>query len=55
MLIGPSDKNWDLAVLVRYPDAQVFAEMVNSEQYRAIAFHRSAALEDSRLLAHEEL
>jgi len=55
MLIGPADSRWDLAVLVRYPSAQAFVDMVKSPEYQAVAFHRTAALEDSRLLAHEEL
>jgi uncharacterized protein (DUF1330 family) len=55
MLIGPQDKEWNLAVLVRYPSAQAFVDMVSSPEYRAISFHRSAALEDSRLIASEEL
>ena len=55
MLIGPQDKNWDLTVLVRYPSASAFLGMIGSPEYQAIAFHRSAALADSRLIAHEEL
>ena len=55
MLIGPQDKEWHLAVLVKYPSAQAFVDMVSSAQYKAISFHRNAALEDSRLIAHEEL
>jgi hypothetical protein len=55
MLIGPQDKDWHLAVLVRYPGALAFATMVRSDEYRAIAFHRTAALEDSRLIAMEEI
>ena len=55
MLIGPQDKDWHLAVLVRYPGAQAFVQMVESADYSAVAFHRTAALEDSRLIAMEEL
>ena len=55
MLIGPQDKDWNLAVLVRYPSARAFLEMVSSPEYQAISFHRAAALRDSRLIAHEEL
>ena len=55
MLIGPQDKEWHLAVLVRYLSAQAFIDMVTSAEYTAIAFHRTAALEDSRLIAHEEM
>ncbi len=55
MLIGPQDKDWHLAVLVRYPSAQAFVAMVQSEDYKAESFHRTAALADSRLIAMEEL
>lgn len=54
MLIGPQDKDWHLAALVRYPSAQAFLDMVSSADYQAISFHRTAALADSRLIAHEE-
>ena len=55
MLIGPDDKQWDLAALVRYPSAAAFVGMISSADYQAVAFYRSAALMDSRLIAHEEL
>ncbi len=55
MLIGPQDKDWHLVVLVKYPSAAAFLDMVSSEAYRAIALHRTAALEDSRLIALREL
>jgi uncharacterized protein (DUF1330 family) len=55
MLIGPQDKDWHLAILVRYPSAQAFVDMVTSPEYLAIVEHRTAGLEDSRLIAHREL
>jgi uncharacterized protein (DUF1330 family) len=55
MLIGPQDKDWHLAVLVRYPSARAFADMVGSQAYQSILFHRTAALEDSRLIAMGEI
>lgn len=55
MLIGPQDKQWHLAVLVRYPSVQAFMDMISSTEYQKIALHRDAALEDSRLIAHREL
>ena len=51
MVIGPDDKDWHLVVLVQYPSAQTFLDMVRSEAYEAIVHHRSAALSDSRLIA----
>ena len=55
MLIGPQDKDWHLAVLVKYPSAQAFIDMIRSTDYQAASIHRTAALEDSRLIAHQEL
>ena len=55
MLIGPQDKDWHLVVLVRYPSARAFVDMVNCDAYHAVAIHRTAALEDSRLIAMEQL
>ena len=55
MLIGPQDKDWHLAVLVRYPSATAFVEMTSSDAYQAIVHHRTAALEDSRLIAFRPL
>jgi uncharacterized protein (DUF1330 family) len=55
MIIGPDDKDWHLAVLVRYPSAAAFVDMVTSEEYLSIAAHRTAALEDSRLIAFRPL
>jgi uncharacterized protein (DUF1330 family) len=55
MLIGPQDKDWHLAVLVRYPSAAAFVGMVSSAEYGACSHHRTAALLDSRLIAHEQL
>jgi uncharacterized protein (DUF1330 family) len=50
-VIGPSDECWDDAVLVEYPSRQSFLEMVSQPEYLAAAPHRTAALEDSRLIA----
>lgn len=50
-LIAPPDENWDEVLLVRYPSVQVFAGMLASPEYRAATRHRTAALEDSRLVA----
>ncbi len=50
MLIGPDDKRWDLVLLVRYPSQKAFLNFVSNPDYRAGLGHRTAALEDSRLL-----
>jgi uncharacterized protein (DUF1330 family) len=51
LVIGPPTERWDKALLVRYPSKQAFLEMVGNPGYKAIVFHRTAALEDSRLIA----
>ncbi len=50
-LIAPEGETWDDAVLVEYPSRQAFLEMVSKPDYQAVAVHRTAALEDSRLIA----
>ena len=49
-LIGPGDERWDAAMLVRQNSvADFMAFAANSEYLKGIG-HRTAALEDSRLL-----
>jgi uncharacterized protein (DUF1330 family) len=50
MVIGPTDKHWDIAFIARYPDAGAFMAMVTDPEYQAIVIHRQVAVEDSRLI-----
>lgn len=50
-VIAPEGEHWDEAILVEYPSRKAFLEMASSPAYQAIAHHRTAALEDSRLIA----
>lgn len=50
MLIGPSDKRWDVAFIARYPNSGAFMAMVTDPDYQAIVIHRQVAVEDSRLI-----
>lgn len=50
LLIGPQEARWDRVLLVRYPNVAAFVAMTQNPQYREGAGHRTAALEDSRLL-----
>ncbi len=50
LLIGPSDEHWDAVVLVRQSSAGDFLAFANNPAYLAGLGHRSAALEDSRLM-----
>ncbi len=49
-LIGPESERWDLAMLVRQDSAEAFLAFATHEDYLAGLGHRTAALEDSRLL-----
>jgi uncharacterized protein (DUF1330 family) len=49
-LIGPSGKGWDQVLLVRHKSVQAFMGFASNKEYLAGAGHRSAALQDSRLL-----
>ncbi|HSB96070.1 MAG TPA: DUF1330 domain-containing protein [Spongiibacteraceae bacterium] len=55
-VIGPTDEQWDDIFLVQYPSRTAFLQMIATPEYRAINFHRSAALQDSRLIpVHSKL
>ena len=49
-LIGPGHEEWDVAFVVAYPDLASFLSFVSDPTYREHAFHRSAAVADSRLV-----
>ena len=51
VLIGPAQERWDEVILVAYPRRSAFERMLRSPEYRAAAGLRTAALEDSRLIA----
>jgi hypothetical protein len=54
-LIGPAEERWDQAMLVRQSSVQSFMAFADNAGYRAGLGHRTAALEDSRLLPLAEL
>jgi hypothetical protein len=49
-LIGPSIERWDAAMLVRQSSVGSFLAFAANQDYLAGMAHRTAALEDSRLL-----
>ncbi len=49
-LIGPTDEQWDAALLVKHLSAEQFISFAQNEGYLATLGHRTAALADSRLL-----
>ncbi|KWX80219.1 hypothetical protein AMQ84_04330 [Paenibacillus riograndensis] len=54
-LIGPEDEKWDLVMLIRQSSAQSFLAFSNNQDYLAGIGHRTAAIEDSRILPMAEL
>ncbi len=54
-LIGPEDERWDLVMLIRQISAQSFLAFSSHQDYLAGIGHRTAAIEDSRLLPMAEL
>ncbi|MDE2150297.1 MAG: DUF1330 domain-containing protein [Gammaproteobacteria bacterium] len=53
-VIAPPDEIWHEVLLVRYPSAKAFIAMLAMPDYRAATVHRTAALEDARLIASVE-
>jgi hypothetical protein len=49
-LIGPATEHWDLAMLVRQSSVESFINFAADAAYLAGLGHRTAAVEDSRLL-----
>ncbi len=49
-LIGPQTERWDLVMLIRQNSLQDFLSFSSNEAYQVVLGHRTAALEDSRLL-----
>lgn len=54
-LIGPETEKWDLVLLVKHKNKKSFLDFASNPDYLKIAGHRTAALEDSRLLPIEEI
>jgi uncharacterized protein (DUF1330 family) len=49
-LFAPKGEHWDEVILVRYPSRSAFAKMISNPEYQAGSIHRTAAIEDSRLI-----
>lgn len=49
-LIGPSEERWDAALLVQQASVASFLAFASNQEYLSGIGHRTAALEDSRLL-----
>ena len=49
-LIGPAEERWDAAILVQQESTAAFMAFASNREYLLGIGHRTAALEDSRLL-----
>jgi len=49
-LIGPDYEHWDCVLLIEHQSVKKFMEFAQNETYLRTMGHRTAALEDSRLL-----
>lgn len=49
-LVAPADEKWDEVLLVRYPSIEAFVAMVMNPEYQQLSRHRTAALEEARLI-----
>ncbi|MFT3935100.1 MAG: DUF1330 domain-containing protein [Chitinophagaceae bacterium] len=49
-LIGPQTEQWDFVMLIRQNSVQDFLAFASDAEYLKVLAHRTAALEDSRLL-----
>lgn len=50
LFIGPQDERWDIAMLVRQANVDAFVAFASHAPYLKGLGHRTAAVEDSRLL-----
>ena len=48
--VGPSDERWDLALIVRQTSMEDFFAFASNEEYLTGVGHRTAAVEDTRIL-----
>jgi len=50
MFVGPNEERWDLVMMIRQASIEAFLAFASNDDYLAGVGHRTAALEDSRLL-----
>lgn len=49
-LIGPAHEDWDSVFIIYYPNTAAMIAMNQDPEYQKHAFHRTAAVADSRLI-----
>ncbi len=50
-----TDTEWDMTVLVKYPNPKAFVDMVTSKEYAEVSHLREQALEKAVLIAHHQM
>jgi uncharacterized protein (DUF1330 family) len=50
-LVCPDDERWDEVLIMEYPTPDALLTLFNDPEYQQLMIHRTAALEDSRLIA----
>lgn len=50
-VIAPEGEEWDDVLLVKYPSIGAFKKMLADPEYQQCTHHRTAALENARLIA----
>ncbi len=50
-VIAPKDDAWDDVAVVQYPSRKAMLEMISMPDYQAATVHRTAGLENTRLIA----
>jgi len=50
MMIGPQSERWDVCFIAEYPSAAAFIEIIRDPAYQEAAEHRTAAVQNSRLV-----
>ena len=53
-IIGPEHEKWDVVLMVEHQSVEKFMSFAQNESYLKFLGHRTAALEDSRLLPSTE-
>jgi len=53
-LVAPQGEQWDQVLVFEFPSLVAFLSLLENEQYKAAAVHRTAALMDSRLVCTTE-
>lgn len=49
-VVGPSEPEWDMVLIVRYPSRKAFVGMISDPGYQKEHEHREAGVEEARLI-----